>query len=90
MVNYELFQKIMSQDKQDLKVGEHLQLNIGSTITGGIIKSVEKSNAFFELIKPTCCDLNERIAISRKINNHWRLIGHGIILEGDEIEPTYY
>lgn len=81
-IKYELFQKISSQEKQDLKNNEHVQLNIGSTITGGIIKNIEKDTAIIELIKPTCCENNERIAISRKINNHWRLIGHGLIFEG--------
>ncbi|WUR03837.1 translation initiation factor 2 subunit gamma [Vairimorpha necatrix] len=89
-INYELFQKTIAHDKQDLKIKEHVQLNIGSTITGGQIKNVVRDQVFIELIKPTCCDINERIAISRKINNHWRLIGHGLIIEGDEIEPTYF
>lgn len=89
IVDYELFQKTMTQDKQDLRVNDHVQLNIGSTITGGIVKDLEKDKCTLELIKPTCCDINERIAISRKINNHWRLIGHGLIVGGNEIEPVY-
>ncbi|KAF9761473.1 Eukaryotic translation initiation factor 2 subunit gamma [Nosema granulosis] len=88
-VEYKLFQKTTTQDKQKFKLEEHVLLNIGSTTTGSVIKCIEDDKVVFELIKPVCCDIGERIAISKKINNHWRLVGHGVIKGGTTIEPTY-
>lgn len=88
-VEYTLFQKTTTQDKQKFKIDEHVLLNIGSTTTGSIIKNIEEDRIVFELIKPSCCDIGERIAISKKINNHWRLVGHGVIKGGSTVEPTY-
>ncbi|EOB14321.1 Eukaryotic translation initiation factor 2 subunit gamma [Nosema bombycis CQ1] len=88
-VEYTLFQKTTTQDKQKFKEDEHVLLNIGSTTTGSVIKKIEENILVFELIKPVCSDVGERIAISKKINNHWRLIGHGVIKGGVVIEPSY-
>lgn len=88
-IKYELFEKTAAKEKQVLKLKDHIQLNIGSTITGGAIFSINNDECEFELIKPVCCDIGERVALSRKINNHWRLIGHGIICDGNVIEPVY-
>ena len=34
-------------------------------------------------MKPVCSRNGEKIAISRKIDGHWRLIGWGQILNGE-------
>lgn len=88
-VEYRLFQKTTVQDKSRLRESEQILLNIGSTTTGGVIKSICEESVTFDLVKPACCEVGERIAISRKISNHWRLIGYGEIKGGRCIEPSY-
>ncbi|KAM0680545.1 eukaryotic translation initiation factor 2 subunit gamma [Glugoides intestinalis] len=88
-VKYELFQKTVSGSKEDLKENEAVMLNIGSTSTGSRIIGLKDNKAVFELLKPCCCEYGERIAISRKVKNNWRLIGHGIIASGAEVKINY-
>jgi translation initiation factor 2 subunit 3 len=88
-VDYKLFQKTATQDKGSLKKDEQVLLNIGSTTTGAVVRRVKEEDAVLELVRPACCEVKERIAISRKISNHWRLIGYGEILGGRVVEPVY-
>jgi len=69
---------------QDIKKGEVLLVNVGSTATGGKASPVPGSNIIsFELISnPVCAEIGEKIAISRRIEDSWRLIGWGIVLSG--------
>lgn len=88
-VEYSLFPKTTMQGSSKLREGEHVLLNIGSTTTGSVIARIDDACGDFDLVKPACCEIGERIAISRKINNHWRLIGHGEIKDGVCVEPDY-
>ena len=38
----------------------------------------------FELMNPVCCEIGEKISITRKIEKSWRLIGWGSVT-GDNI-----
>lgn len=76
-----------TEDKKEnrvkkLAVDETLMLNIGSTSTGAIVLSVEKDLARMRLLQPVCSGANEKLAISRKIDQKWRLIGWGLIQHG--------
>ena len=42
----------------------------------------------FELMNPVCCEISEKIAISRKIEKSWRLIGWGEVLQGTTLESA--
>ncbi|KAG0436806.1 Eukaryotic translation initiation factor 2 subunit gamma [Dictyocoela muelleri] len=68
---------------------EQVLLNIGSTTTGALISSINNEEVDFILAKPACCEIGERIAISKKINGHWRLVGYGVINNGVTVEPSY-
>lgn len=59
--------------------GERLLLDVGTTITVGIVESSKKDSATLKLARPICAEEGARAAISRKIANRWRLIGYGII-----------
>lgn len=85
-VSYELFQKTVSSSKQDLKETEQLLLNIGSTTVGSRIIELTSSTAELELLRPCCCDIGERFAISRKNRNSWRLAGFGTISNGINVK----
>jgi translation initiation factor 2 subunit 3 len=72
-------------------VGESLLLNIGSTTTGGVVSKVDEGNeskatAKITLTSPVCTKEREKIALSRRIDKHFRLIGWGEILKGKMVE----
>ena len=60
-----------------LAKGETLMMNIGSTSTGGKVLAVRSDMAKFQLSSPVCTSVGEKIALSRRIDKHWRLIGWG-------------
>ena len=68
-----------------IKKSEVLMLTIGSTSVGGVVNAVRKDLAILKLSKPVCCSVNDKLAISRKINLNFRLIGWGNILCGKKI-----
>lgn len=76
---------------QKLAKGEMLMVNIGSTSTGGkVVKVLEGPNgepiARITLTQPVCTSEQEKIALSRRVDKHWRLIGWGEIRKGNKIE----
>jgi len=64
-----------------------LLINIGSAATGGRVISVKKDSVKIQLTKPVCAEISEKVALSRRIQGHYRLIGWGNIRKGKEIEP---
>jgi len=64
---------------------EVLMVNIGSTSTGGKVSAVRDDAAKIVLIAPVCTEVGEKIALSRRIEKHWRLIGWGKITSGKAI-----
>lgn len=82
---------------KSIEVGECLQLNIGSHKCGGEIKAVweegedDKTRKLFraELRVPICCEVGEKVAISRRIENTYRLIGWGHIIDSPKNKQTH-
>lgn len=93
-VNFFLLRSLLgvkSEDGKDSKVaklerGESLMVNIGSTATGARVTAVEADLVYLTLIQPVCTSEGEKIALSRRVNKHWRLIGWGKILKGTVCE----
>lgn len=95
-INYFLLRRLLgvradARDGGDLKVqrlakAETLMVNIGSTCTGGKVLAVKSDMAKILLNKPTCTEIGEKIALSRRIDNHWRLIGWGKITRGAVVD----
>lgn len=71
---------------QKLERGEVLMVNIGSTSTGGRILGVKSDLAKLVLTTPVCTQEGEKIALSRRVEKHWRLIGWGEIRRGMKIQ----
>jgi translation initiation factor 2 subunit 3 len=75
-----------------LTKGEMLMVNIGSTSTGGKVTKVSEGTSHDEsvariiLTQPVCTQEGEKIALSRRVDKHWRLIGWGEIRKGNKIE----
>ncbi|RHZ76810.1 hypothetical protein Glove_192g16 [Diversispora epigaea] len=94
-INYFLLRRLLgvkTDDKKQTKVSklaknEVLMVNIGSTSTGGRVMSVKADLAKIMLTSPACTEIDEKIALSRRIDKHWRLIGWGKIKRGATIEP---
>jgi len=74
-----------------LTKGEILMVNIGSTSTGARILQVKGDLAKVVLTSPVCSQEGEKLALSRRVEKHWRLIGWGKIRRGTKIsdaQPT--
>ncbi|EFC43594.1 predicted protein [Naegleria gruberi] len=65
---------------QKLQKGEVLMINIGSTSSGGKIVAVKADLTKIVLTQPVCTEVGEKLALSRRVDNHWRLIGWGSIV----------
>lgn len=61
---------------------EMLMVNIGSTSAGATVKLVQDDLAKLVLATPVCTTVGEKLAISRRVERHWRLIGWGQIEQG--------
>jgi len=66
-----------------LKKGEILMVNIGSTAAGGRILGIKEDDVGkITLTNPVCAKEGDKVALSRRIEKHWRLIGWGTITKG--------
>ncbi|EEH37826.2 eukaryotic translation initiation factor 2 subunit gamma [Paracoccidioides lutzii Pb01] len=82
-VNYFLLRRLLgvkTADGKQAKVSklaknEVLMVNIGSTATGAKVMGVKADAAKLSLTSPACTEIGEKIALSRRIDKHWRLIG---------------
>ena len=71
--------------KDELVVGsikerEFLMLNVNSSATVGVVDKISKNMFHVVLRLPVCCNQEDRITISRKLGDRWRLIGWGKII----------
>lgn len=62
--------------------GEMLMLNIGSMCTGARVVVVRNDLVRLQLTSPVCTSRGEKVALSRRVEKHWRLIGWGPIQAG--------
>lgn len=75
---------VKTDDKKQTKVGkltkgEILMINIGSTSTGGRVMSVKADLAKILLNQPACTEIGEKVALSRRIALHWRLVSQRVL-----------
>ncbi|CAA7032044.1 unnamed protein product [Microthlaspi erraticum] len=68
-----------------LAKGEMLMVNIGSMSAGAKVIGVKKDMAKLQLTSPVCTTIKEKVALSRHVERHWRLIGRGQIEAGTTI-----
>ncbi|KAF7989405.1 hypothetical protein HCN44_008079 [Aphidius gifuensis] len=95
-ISYYLLKRLLGVriegDKKGAKVpklskNEVLLVNIGSLSTGGRVVATKADLAKISLTNLVCTEINEKIALSRRVEKHWRLIGWGQIRGGTTIEP---
>jgi translation initiation factor 2 subunit 3 len=66
---------------EPIKKGEILMFNVNSASTIGEVIDIKKDFFYVRLKIPVCADIKDRITISRKLGDRWRLIGWGEINE---------
>ena len=82
-VNYFLLRRLLgvkTADGKQAKVAkltknEVLMVNIGSTTQGARVGPMKADVAKLILTGPACTEIGEKVALSRRIDKHWRLIG---------------
>ena len=67
-----LFLERLCPQVQKLTKNEVLMVNIGSLSTGGRVSAVKADLAKITLTQPVCTEVGEKIALSRRVENHWR------------------
>ncbi len=82
-IEFQLFKRAVGVKKAaevpPIKVGEHIMLSAGTTITIGEVTRVTKTTIDVILSRPICAEEGSRVAIARKIRERWHLIGAGVI-----------
>lgn len=68
-----------AEEVEPLRMTESLMLNVNAAATVGIITSLGKNKCVCKLKIPVCADVGQRMTISRRIANRFRLIGFGVI-----------
>lgn len=94
-VNFFLLRKLLGVKTNDRKlvkvskltVGEVIMVNVGSTTAGARVIAVKADMAKLQLTTPACTEIGEKIAMSRRVEKHWRLIGWGSINAGTTLDP---
>ena len=69
------------QDMGELKTKEPLMITVGTRTTVGIPITVRENIVDINLTIPVCAPIGQRIALSRRVDGKWHLIGYGIIKE---------
>jgi len=69
------------QSVDELKTREPLVLTVGTRTTVGVPIKVRDNVVDINLTIPVCAPVGQRIALSRRVDNKWHLIGYGIIKE---------
>ncbi|MFT4311975.1 MAG: translation initiation factor IF-2 subunit gamma [Candidatus Woesearchaeota archaeon] len=66
---------------EPLRKGEPLMLNVNAATTVGFITELSKKETVLSLRLPVCAAVGDRVTLSRRIANRFRLIGYGIITQ---------
>jgi len=70
---------------QKLTKGDTLLVNIASSSCGARVIGVKHNeSAKLDLMKPVCAEVGAKLALSRRVDKTWRLIGWGTVTSGVE------
>ena len=62
-----------------IQIGESLRLNVGTAPVLAKINKVKAEQIEVQFKRPVCLFDNSNVALSRKIEDRWRLIGAGVV-----------
>ncbi len=69
------------KDMDEIKTKEPLMITVGTRTTVGVPITVKDNIVDIKLTIPVCAPVGQRIALSRRAEGKWHLIGYGIIEE---------
>ncbi|MDY6778012.1 MAG: translation initiation factor IF-2 subunit gamma [Candidatus Nanohaloarchaea archaeon] len=82
----DLMERVVGSEEEkeieNIKEKEALLLNVGTAKTSGVVTQAGNT-VKINLKRPISAEEGERAAISRRIGSRWRLIGHGVIKDGE-------
>lgn len=78
-IELNLLDQLFEEKITPLKKGEVIMLNIGSARTLGTVKSSKRNQYEIDLRIPVSANKGDRVVVSRKIADRWRLIGWGLL-----------
>jgi translation initiation factor 2 subunit 3 len=85
LMEIKLLERVVGTQKEisssELKTNEPIMINAWTAKTVGICTSIRGKIVEVNLKLPVCIEVGEKVAISRKIDNRWRLVGYGVIKE---------
>ncbi|MEA3458848.1 MAG: translation initiation factor IF-2 subunit gamma [Candidatus Thermoplasmatota archaeon] len=70
---------IEEKNVEPIKTNDPLMLTIGTATTVGIVSDAHSEKIGVKLKLPVCANEGQRVAISRRIDSRWHLIGYGEI-----------
>ncbi|MBS3136617.1 translation initiation factor IF-2 subunit gamma [Candidatus Woesearchaeota archaeon] len=80
-----LLDRVVGSEKnipvEHVKMNEALMMNVNSASTVGVVTELKKGKVKCRLKLPVCANYGSRVALSRMVDNRFRLIGFGTILE---------
>ena len=84
-VNAKLLERVVGtknvKDMDEIKTKEPLMITVGTRTTVGVPVTVKDNIVDIKLTIPVCAPVGQRIALSRRADGKWHLIGYGIIEE---------
>ncbi|MBO3800310.1 MAG: translation initiation factor IF-2 subunit gamma [Candidatus Brockarchaeota archaeon] len=84
-LEYSMFERVVGVrgmvKNEPLRVGEVLNVNVGSALTQATVKEVRENRIRLDLKIPVCAEKGQRVAVSRLFERRWRLIGYGVIVD---------
>lgn len=82
-MDVKLFEKVVGTELavpvEKIRTNEALVLNVGTTVTSGVVTSAREDLVDVGLKKPVCAEGGAKVAVSRRIAESWRLIGFGTL-----------
>ncbi|KAJ1849321.1 eukaryotic translation initiation factor 2 subunit gamma [Coemansia sp. RSA 2708] len=87
-VSYKLLRRLLGVVGKDgarvtrLNKSENLLVNIGASSVFATVAAIKDDMAKLQLRRPACADIGESVAISRKVDQGFRLIGWAKIVKG--------
>jgi translation initiation factor 2 subunit 3 len=76
----EMFKRKVDIKGIEIKVNDPLVLTIGTNTNIGVVSQVKKNELEINLKNPEVVEKGEKIAISKNIENQWRLVAFGEIM----------
>ncbi|MFW9943978.1 MAG: translation initiation factor IF-2 subunit gamma, partial [Candidatus Sifarchaeia archaeon] len=83
MITPILMERVVGMESEtevgNLRLNEPLMLVVGTAATVGVVTRLHGNEIELELKRPVAIEKDQRVAIGRRVENKWRLVGHAQI-----------